>query len=74
MDIGTCMAESLCCSPETIITLLIGYIPIKKIKSFLNEKKEKIIAFTIALKRIKYLRKLTEVLSMTHLCDSVISL
>ena len=46
----------------------------KKIKSFLNDKKEKIIAFTIALKRIKYLRKLTEVLSMTQLCDSVISL
>ena len=23
----TCMAESLCCLPETIITLLIGYTP-----------------------------------------------
>ena len=23
----TCMAESLCCPPETVITLLIGYMP-----------------------------------------------
>jgi len=23
-----CMAESLCCPPETLITLLIGYMPI----------------------------------------------
>ena len=27
MDTCICMAESLCCSPETITTLLIGYIP-----------------------------------------------
>ena len=34
--IGTCvcMAESLCCSPETITTLLISYIPIQKEKFF----------------------------------------
>ena len=74
MDICTCMAEFLCCSLETIITLLIGYTPVKKLKVSLNEKKEKIIAFTITLKRIKYLRKLTEMLSMTLLCDSVTSL
>ena len=29
MDTCMCMAESLCCSPETIIILLIGYTPIK---------------------------------------------
>ena len=27
MDPCICMAESLCCSPETITTLLIGYTP-----------------------------------------------
>ena len=29
MDICVCMAESLCCSPETIIALLIGHSPIR---------------------------------------------
>ena len=28
MDTCICMAESLCCTPETITTLLIGYTPI----------------------------------------------
>ena len=28
MDTCICMAESLHCSPETIITLLIGYVPV----------------------------------------------
>ena len=28
MDTCTCIAESLCCLPETITTLLIGYAPI----------------------------------------------
>ena len=28
MNTCVCMAESLCCPPETIITVLIGYIPI----------------------------------------------
>ena len=28
MDTCTCMAKSLCCPPETITTLLIGYTPI----------------------------------------------
>ena len=27
MDTCMCMAESLCCSSETVTTLLIGYIP-----------------------------------------------
>ena len=29
MDTCICMAESLCCAPKTITTLLIGYIPIQ---------------------------------------------
>ena len=37
-----CMAESLCCSPEIITTLLINYIPIQ------NKK----------LKQLKYFRKI----------------
>ena len=34
MDTRICMAESLCCSPETVTTLLISYTPIqnKKLK------------------------------------------
>ena len=34
MDTGIRMAELLCCAPETITTLLIGYTPIqnKKLK------------------------------------------
>ena len=32
MDTCVCMAESLCCYPETIITLLIGYTPIQSKK------------------------------------------
>ena len=32
MDTCICMAESLCCPPETIIILLIGYIPQHKKK------------------------------------------
>ena len=34
MDTCICMAESLCCPPETIMTLLTGYTPIenKKLK------------------------------------------
>ena len=37
MDTCICMAESFCCSPETI-TLLIGYTPIQSKKSFKNVK------------------------------------
>ena len=35
MDTCVCMAESLCCPPETITTLLISYTPIYK-KNFLK--------------------------------------
>ena len=35
MDTGTCMAEFFSYSPETIITLLIGYTPIQN-KKFLQ--------------------------------------
>ena len=40
MDTCIGMAESLCCSPETITTLLISYIPIQNIKLKKNKKKE----------------------------------
>ena len=38
MDTCVCMAASLRCSPETITTLLIGYIPIqnKKLKKHIE--------------------------------------
>ena len=32
IDTGVCMAESLCCSPEIITALLIGYAPIQNKK------------------------------------------
>jgi len=32
IDICVCMAESLCCSPEIITALLIGYAPIQNKK------------------------------------------
>ena len=37
MDTCICMTESLCCSPETTTTLLIGYTPIQN-KSLKFEK------------------------------------
>ena len=40
MDTWIHMAELLCCAPETLTTLLIGYIPIK------NKKLKKKIPFT----------------------------
>ena len=43
MDTCMCMAESLCCSPETITTLLIGYSLLYFIthtKSFLKIKEK----------------------------------
>ena len=36
MDIGICMAGSLCCSPETFTPLLPGYTPIQSKKFFKN--------------------------------------
>ena len=32
------LSESLCCSPETITALLIGYTPIKNLKSFILKR------------------------------------
>ena len=38
MDTCVRMAESLCCSPETVTTLLIGYTPIQnKVKKKQNK-------------------------------------
>ena len=31
MDTCVCVAESLCCPPETITTLLIGFTPIQNV-------------------------------------------
>ena len=41
MEACTCLAESLCCLPETITTLLTGYTPIQKKK---ERKKTKTLA------------------------------
>ena len=37
MDTCICMAESLCCPPETITALLIGYTPIQNKKVLKNK-------------------------------------
>ena len=45
INTSICMAESLCCSPETITALLIGYNPIQnkkvnfKKRAFLEKRK-----------------------------------
>ena len=39
MGTCTCMIESLCYPPETITTLLIGYIPIRNKKFFKTKQK-----------------------------------
>ena len=40
MNMCTRVAESLCCSPETITTLLISYIPIQNLKKQKNRTKK----------------------------------
>ena len=45
MDRWVCMAESLCCAPETITTLLAGYTPIQNLKT--NKQKNSTPAFGI---------------------------
>ena len=54
MDTCICMAESLRCSPETIITLLIGYIPIQN-KKF--KKNHFYIRNIVSVCDLAYLRK-----------------
>ena len=41
MDTRICMAESLCCSPETTTTLLIAYTPTQNKKSKVWKRKKK---------------------------------
>ena len=57
-----CMAESLRCSPETIVTLLIGYTPIQNIKlkkkRNTNNKVNKCLTINITALNIK--KKLKE--------------
>ena len=40
MDTSICMAESLCCSPETTTTLLISYTPIQNKKLNITKKNQ----------------------------------
>ena len=49
MDTCMCMAESLCCSPETATTLLISYTPIQNNKFKVWKKKRKEASFTSTL-------------------------
>ena len=41
MDTCICMAESLCCPPKTVTTLLIGPTPVEK-KSLIKKKDLKV--------------------------------
>ena len=53
MDTGICTAESLCCSPETITTLLIGHAPIqnKEFKVREKTKREKVEGNVLKVQR-----------------------
>ena len=51
MDTCTCMVASPQCSPETITTLLIGYIPIQNV--FGVKERERESAWFINQKRLK---------------------
>ena len=53
MDICIHMAEFLHCSPETITTLLIGYIPIQNVFGVKKKKRERESAWFINQKRLK---------------------
>ena len=44
LDTYMCMAESLCCPPDTITTLLTGYIPIQNKKLKKNPWAEEVTA------------------------------
>ena len=48
IDTCICMAESLCCSPETVATLLIGYIP-KQHKDLNKISCERLYSFGLIL-------------------------
>ena len=59
MDIRMWMAESLCCSPETVTTLLWSYTPIqnKKFKKYVDLVEMALIfPFTIALRHLSRLQ------------------
>jgi len=44
MDTCLCMAESLCCSPGTTTTLLIGYTPIQNVFGVFFKKGISVVA------------------------------
>ena len=54
MDICVCIAESLCCSPGIITTLLIGYTPIQNKQVFFFLFLEKFFIFTLFYFTILY--------------------
>ena len=47
MDTRICMAESLCCPPEAIITLLISYTPIQNKKFNIKKKDSNVIELVL---------------------------
>ena len=51
MDTCICMAESLCSSPDTTTTLLIGYTPIQNFKKF-GGKMAQIPSLDVGLQQI----------------------
>ena len=55
MDTCICMAKSLCCSPETITTLLISYTPIQNTKFKVwgkeGKKKKQMVMSDVPLRR-----------------------
>ena len=54
MDTCMCMAESLCCSPETIMTLLISNTPIQN-KKLLKKKLQVLVYEGVRLRNASLL-------------------
>ena len=81
MDTCICMAESLCCSTETITTLLISYIPMQnkkfvKIRVKINEKPDSNIQIKkknkIKRKHVKGNTQKKNSQLYLHLCVSIL--
>ena len=58
MDTCVCMAESLCCPPKTITTLLIGFTPIQNV---LGVKKNKNYIFKKASLVVQMVKNLSAI-------------
>ena len=52
VDTCVCMAKALCCSPETIATLSVGYIPIENKKFFKKNNRKMVTVFRFQKRKL----------------------